>query len=692
MIAAAADATGIDAGLSRGGSISGTVTEDGTGDPLEDISVCASEETGEDYGCTYTAPDGTYTIGGLATGSYRVSFDDDQDQYLDEYFDDATFETATLVGVTAPDVAPNIDAALTKGGSISGTVVGDVSGDPLEGIGVCAFNDAEGYYRCSSTETDGTYVISGLPSGDFVVNISDPGQVYLGEFFDDEADYESATRVSVTAPNTTPNINAGLAVGGEITGTVTEDGSGDPLEYVQVCADNDNTSLCAGTAPDGTYSISGLPTGDYTVAFYDYTGIHIDEYFDDVITADLATAVSVTAPNPTPNIDAGLAVGGVISGEVTEEASGDPLGDVGICAENDDGTVYRCSYTSDGSYEIGGLASGSYTVSFSSSDDRFLSEYFDGVFDEESATPVAVTAPNTTPNIDASLKLGGLITGTVTDEVTHDPLEDIQVCAETDSSDFQQCGYTDSDGEYTIIPLVTGSHTVEFYDWSGIYGAEYFDDAINSIDATPVSVTAPNTTPNIDAEMGQGCSRYHNFTDVAKGVYYECAVAWLVRSGITAGTSAGKYSPNATLTRGQMALFLYRVAGSPEVDDCSDNPFTDVPSGAFYECAVTWAVGEGITAGTSATKFAPLAKVKRAQMVVFLYRLADSPPVDDCSDHPFTDVPANAYYECAMTWAVGEGITAGTSATKFSPANDVSRGQMAVFLWRFSGSPPPWSV
>ena len=73
----------------------------------------------------------------------------------------------------------------------------------------------------------------------------------------------------------------------------------------------------------------------------------------------------------------------------------------------------------------------------------------------------------------------------------------------------------------------------------------------------------------------------------------------------------------------------------------------------FYECAVTWASDAGITGGVTATKFAPLAKVKRAQMVVFLYRLADSPPVDDCSDHPFTDVPANAYYECAMTWAVG---------------------------------------
>ena len=692
VIAAAADATGIDAGLSRGGSISGTVTEDGTGDPLEDISVCASEETGEGYGCTSTAADGTYAIGTLATGSYRVSFDDDQDQYLDEYFDDATYETATMVGVTAPDVAPNIDAALTKGGSISGTVVGDVSGDPLEDIEVCAFDDAGGFYRCSSTETDGTYVISGLPSGDFLVNIHDPGQVYLGEFYDDVTDYESATPVSVTAPDLTPNINAGLAVGGVIAGTVTEDGSGDPLEYVQVCADNDDASLCAGTAPDGTYAITGLPTGDYTVAFYDYTAIHINEYFDDVINADLATAVSVTAPNSTPNIDAGLAVGGVISGEVTEEASGDPLGDVEICAENGDGTDYQCSYTSNGTYEVTGLPTGSYTVSFDASDDRFLREYFDGVFVGDSATPVAVTAPNTTPNIDAALKLGGLITGTVTDEVTHDPLEDIQVCAETDSSDFQQCGYTDSNGEYTIVQLVTGSHTVEFFDWSGTYGAEYFDDAINSIDATPVSVTAPNTTPNIDAEMGQGCSRYHDFTDVADGVFYECAVAWLVRAGITAGTSPGKYSPNAKLTRGQMALFLYKVAGSPPVDDCSDNPFTDVPSGAFYECAVTWASDAGVTGGVGATRFAPLGKVKRGQMVTFLYRLAESPPVDDCSDHPFTDVPANAYYECAMTWAVGEGITSGTTVTKFSPTNDIPRGQMAVFLWRFSGSPPPWSV
>lgn len=89
----------------------------------------------------------------------------------------------------------------------------------------------------------------------------------------------------------------------------------------------------------------------------------------------------------------------------------------------------------------------------------------------------------------------------------------------------------------------------------------------------------------------------------------------------------------------------------------------DVPADAYYAGAVRWAVSEGITSGTSAVTFAPNAACTRAQMVTFLWRASGSPVVDYAMN--FTDVPADAYYAEAVRWAVSEGITTGTSATHF---------------------------
>lgn len=115
------------------------------------------------------------------------------------------------------------------------------------------------------------------------------------------------------------------------------------------------------------------------------------------------------------------------------------------------------------------------------------------------------------------------------------------------------------------------------------------------------------------------------FTDVSKGAYYYDAVVWAVEKNITSGTSATTFSPNASCTRAQMVTFLWRAAGSPKT--AGSNPFTDVNSGAYYYDAVLWAVEQGITSGTSATTFAPDAIVTRGQTVTFLYRSNGSPAV-----------------------------------------------------------------
>ena len=115
------------------------------------------------------------------------------------------------------------------------------------------------------------------------------------------------------------------------------------------------------------------------------------------------------------------------------------------------------------------------------------------------------------------------------------------------------------------------------------------------------------------------------FYDIDATDYYYDAVLWAVENGVTVGTSATTFSPDMSCTRAQMVTFLWRAAGSPKAT--SGNPFTDVQAGSYYYDAVLWAVEQGITSGTSATTFAPDATVTRGQTVTFLYRANGSPVV-----------------------------------------------------------------
>ena len=154
-----------------------------------------------------------------------------------------------------------------------------------------------------------------------------------------------------------------------------------------------------------------------------------------------------------------------------------------------------------------------------------------------------------------------------------------------------------------------------------------------------------------------------------------------MENGITSGTSATTFSPDANVSRAQMVTFLWRAAGSPEPQS-SVNPFTDVSSSAYYYDAVLWAVENGITSGTSGTTFSPDLIVSRAQAVTFLWRSASSPAASGVS---FDDVADEAYYAQAVAWAAQEGITSGTDGNNFSPDLIVSRAQAVTFLYRHMG-------
>ena len=189
----------------------------------------------------------------------------------------------------------------------------------------------------------------------------------------------------------------------------------------------------------------------------------------------------------------------------------------------------------------------------------------------------------------------------------------------------------------------------------------------------------PGSKVTVEATFMEDNSMLNFFVDVFPGDYYYDAVLWAAENGITGGVDAAHFAPNASCTRAQAVTFLWRAAGCP-APKSSTMPFTDVAKGSYYYDAVSWAVENGITKGTSDTTFSPDATCTRGQIVTFLWRAQQSPAAG--STNPFADVAADAYYADAVLWAVREDITNGTSSTTFSPDATCTRAQIVTFLYR----------
>lgn len=177
-----------------------------------------------------------------------------------------------------------------------------------------------------------------------------------------------------------------------------------------------------------------------------------------------------------------------------------------------------------------------------------------------------------------------------------------------------------------------------------------------------------------------GNSGSFNFHDVNRFDYFYDAVKWAAENGIASGTGRYTFSPDAVCTRAQTVTFLWRAAGSPmpRYRTCA---FTDVDSRDYYYNAVLWAVEQGITTGLTATTFGPDVTVSRGQVATFLYRAASASKPN--TFNPFTDVKTTAYNYDAILWAYDNRITTGTSDTTFSPDASCTRAQIVTFLYRY---------
>lgn len=224
--------------------------------------------------------------------------------------------------------------------------------------------------------------------------------------------------------------------------------------------------------------------------------------------------------------------------------------------------------------------------------------------------------------------------------------------------------YFDEVGEYVAVrePMPITIETTDIYEFGftdSIYGYVYVQ-GVEDMEPIP-PVEEPETA------VGQ-------FTDVTTQDYFADPVVWAVENGVTAGTSENTFGPYDTCTTAQIITFLWRAYGSRVPS--YQHGFADIPEGSWYADAAAWARDEGLVSGALFHGNDP---ATRAATMTYLWKLAGQP---EAGTAPFSDVPAGADYAQAVSWAVSEGITAGTGPDTFGPDVICTRAQIVTFLYQ----------
>jgi 5-hydroxyisourate hydrolase-like protein (transthyretin family) len=444
-------------------------------------------------------------------------------------------------------------AAQAQTGSISGTVTSTQTGAPIVGLDVAAFSvETFQSFGVGTTDATGAYTISGLVPGRHVVFTlaeRDGNFPYLDEVFDNipcvnrnNCDFPEAidgTFINVTPGGAVANVNFALDRLGLVSGTVTNAATGAPIQNVTVAAVMRlGTSVIelfvATTNASGAYTIPRLPAGAVYLYTFNTQGF-VNEIYDDIAcvggcnpttAVNSGTAVQVMAGGTTAARDFALNPGGRISGTITNAATGAPIQFVSVqAATRVNGSITIIGQgpltNAAGEFMIGGLATGNYFL-FTAGGSGVMNEVYNDIRCAlnchpilQSGEEVAVTAGQLTPGKNFAMEIGGAFEGTVTNQATGAPLQNVQVTVVTriGNTNFQRSYTTNAQGRYLAAGLPAGTY------WAYISSAppglvpEIFDNIpclgacnINAAIATgaPIAVTVGPTIAAGNFALAQG--------------------------------------------------------------------------------------------------------------------------------------------------------------------------------------------
>ena len=603
----------------QAGGISGTVGAAGGG-PLSGISLFASAwNPGGNFWQPVapgnTAANGTYTITGLAAGTYRVCFSDPAlGAYAFQCYSNAGSPDAGAdVPVTATGMASSINVQLAPAGRVTGKVsnaAGLVAGIQVQGQ---SWVPSRGYWQWwgSSTFTaaDGTYTLGGMGTGLYRICFSDPNVVF--QCYNNAPDQGSALDVSVIAGQTVPNVNAQLVPAAHITGTVT-DASPVPVSLagIQVQVNTWNASQnhwqsgnSTPTAANGSYDLGGLAAATYRVCFNDPNGVYAPECFDNVSNVSGANDLPVAAGQTVSGINAQLALAGHVTGTVTYAAS--PVAGITVQAQawnpgNRSWDWMGNAFTaSNGSYNLT-LGAGTYKICFGnwSSASLYATQCYINSPNQNGGIDVVVGAGQTVPNINAQLALAGHVTGTVTDATG--AVAGITVQAQAwnagnRSWDWRGNTFTASNGGYNLA-LGAGTYKICFGNGngSGLYAFQCYNNAPNQSSGADVRVNGGQTVATINARLARAGHITGAVTDahggLAAGIQVQ-AQTWNAAGNYWQWAANTTTGPAGTYDLGGLSAGNYQVCfygWNPNVQQCNTG------STGIYIAHVTLAAGQTV--------------------------------------------------------------------------------------------------
>ena len=390
-------------------------------------------------------------------------------------------------------------------GAIEGYVIDD-NNDPLPDIRVEATTDGVSFSSATSALPDGKYTIVGLPSDTYYAR-TDAGYWYTDEWYDHKHYDWEADPIVVTAPNTHTGIDFQIDKASHITGhvyyfdctTPYQDAdvlclTGPPgrFEWVENNAWTSATGYYDVKVKSGAYKVQVTQAGDY-----------IAEYYDDAWYEDEATVISLGVWSTETGVDFCLETGGRISGHVSAESGGAPIGgcEIEVATFDRDRAMGWGTSQPGGDYLIRGLPPDNYRVRAFNAP-GYANEYYYGVFSKYQATPVGVTAGIETGGIDFTLQTGYKIYGYVWGDNDGDGTGDLRLSNIWVNADDPNTGEgrghdsSASDGRFDVDGLTTGYYTVGFEDsWENYqqmgyqYIEEWYNDKQYQFMADPVQIT-----------------------------------------------------------------------------------------------------------------------------------------------------------------------------------------------------------
>ncbi len=535
-------ALGIDFGLDIGGRIAGIVT-DSDGDPLVGLWVRARDfSTGSYKDGGRTHPDGSYTIYGLQTGSYRVNFYPWVTDYILEYYHNTyDYNAALPVVVSAGETTGEINFAVERGGTISGTVI-DGDGNPIDGtqtpIQVNALKgDPCGWRQVvapTEIDSDGNFTIYGLPPGIYFLQTYNREQSnYVNEWWRSEENgggsfnCSDAEAITVNPGDTVINKGFQLDMGGSISGILKNYQSqaivGPEIRVIAVsgdpCGQNQHVTWGYTNPSTGAYTIFGIPLGNYhLLTSNDNQSNYLNEWWNSSTCGTYDCSAAEITRLTTPGEEIGsrnfnLELGYPITGVVVDDSL-NPIPNLHVYVENFDSGVWTGGTNTDqnGHYSIA-VPAGDYRVRAcaSCSNLPYVDEWYDDKQDRDDATPV--TAGDS--DINFTLSAGAVISGFVTDS-SGGAIANACVNARDAgcNGNWRAGDITDSTGFYSFrVPADTYHIEANTQNCNGItqnYLSEWYDGPSGQgtpdcNGAAPVTV-ASGDTRNIDFQLASGAT------------------------------------------------------------------------------------------------------------------------------------------------------------------------------------------